>query len=245
LNNGRKIGKVKAGKYSVLTVFIEVNQPGRFTFTSMEASKSLLHIFPFLRIPELEEEIVKHSSILTVETGEVLIREGQYLKVLPLVISGSLRVVQRSEDREVLLYYVMPGETCIMSLSSCFFNIQSPSTAIADSRAEILNIPARFIKEWQRKYDPWNEFVIGTFQSRYMELLTSFNSVVFNNIDSRITDFLDQYVAKHQTNMIPVTHQALANALGTTRVVVSRILKKMEQEGSIELLRSSIRVIRS
>ena len=192
---------------------------------------------------DLEEEILEHATIMHAKAGDILVREGQYLKILPLVMSGSLRVFQQSAEREILLYYVQPGETCIMSLSSCFFNIKSPSTAIADTETEILCVPANFIKEWQRKYDPWNEFVIGTFQGRYNELLNLFNSVVFNNIETRIADYLNSYSAKRNTKKVSVTHLALANSLGTTRVVVSRILKRFEQEGKVELLRNSIKII--
>jgi len=141
------------------------------------------------------------------------------------------------------LYFVQPGETCIMSLSSCFFNVKSPSRAVAEVRTELLCVPVRFIKEWQRKYDAWNEFVIGTFQSRYNELLDLFNSVVFTNIDMRISAYLNDYSVRQNTNSIPITHLALANALGTTRVVVSRILKRFEQEGRIRLFHNRIRII--
>ena len=210
----------------------------------METKSHILKAFPFLQIPELEKEILENSTIMVAEKDEVVVREGQYLKVLPLVISGSIRVFQQSEGREILLYYVQSGETCIMSLTSCFFNNQSPSQAVAEEQTEILCVPTKFIQEWQRKYNEWNEFVIKTFQGRYDELLNSFNSVVFNNIETRIIDYLKCYSLKQKTDTIPATHLALANELGTTRVVVSRILKNFEQLGKIKLLRGGIKIIR-
>ena len=210
----------------------------------MEATKSILRAFPFLQRPELEREILENATVMDANPGDIIVREGQYLKVLPLLISGALRVIQQSGDREILLYYVRPGETCMMSLASCFFNSKSPSTAIVESKAELLCVPAGLIKEWQRKYDQWNEFVIRTFQNRYAELLNLFNSVVFTNIETRLSDFLIDLSSRQGTSKVTVTHLALANALGTTRVVISRILKRFEQESKIKLLRGSIQIIR-
>ncbi|HJP62675.1 MAG TPA: Crp/Fnr family transcriptional regulator [Mucilaginibacter sp.] len=210
----------------------------------METKSRLAEVFPLLQRPDLEKEIMEHATIITAEADEVIIRQGQYLKVLPLVISGSLRVSQQSDGREILLYYVQPGETCIMSLSSCFFNVESPSTAIADTQTEILCVPTRFIREWQRKYDPWNEFVIGTFQSRYNELLDLFRTVAFDTIEVRVINYLKGYSSRENTRSVPITHQALANALGTTRVVISRILKRFEREGKVDLLHGSIKIVR-
>jgi len=210
----------------------------------METKSRLAEVFPLLQRPDLEREIMEHANIIAATKGEVIIRQGQYLKVLPLVISGSLRVSQQSDGREILLYYVQPGETCIMSLSSCFFNVESPSTAIADTQTEILCVPTRFIKDWQRKYDPWNEFVIGTFQSRYNELLDLFRTVAFDTIEIRVINYLKGYSSRENTKFVPITHLALANVLGTTRVVVSRILKRFEQEDKVELLHGSIKIVR-
>ncbi|MBS1664885.1 MAG: Crp/Fnr family transcriptional regulator [Bacteroidetes bacterium] len=209
----------------------------------MESISNILRTFPFLGDSELEKEVLTHTTVMNAVEGDVLVREGQYLKVLPLVITGSLRVVQHSEERSILLYHVLPGETCIMSLSSCFFNAKSPTEAVAEAESEILCVPAGLIREWQRRFDPWNEFVIGTFQGRYNELLSLFSSVAFNNIEIRIANYLTNRCDRQQSNRVPITHLELANVLGTTRVVVSRILKRFEQEGKVKLLRSSIEVI--
>jgi len=203
-----------------------------------------LSILPYLSNPELREEVLEYSYTLTVAKGETIIREGQYLKVLPIVLKGSIRVFHRYEDREALLYYVGAGETCVMSLTSCFFNIQSKSFAITEEETEILCIPASLVKGWQPMFPEWNEFVIGTFRNRYEELLHSFNSVIFNNIETRILEILKFNSEKKQSQIIHYTHLALANELGTTRVVVSRILKKFEQEGMVELLRGGIKIIK-
>jgi CRP/FNR family transcriptional regulator len=131
-----------------------------------------------------------------------------------------------------------------MSLSSCFFNSPSKSFAVAEEDTDILCVPVQFISIWQLEYKEWNDFVISTFRDRYDELLESFNCVVFNNIETRIIAYLKNYVTKHQTNILPFTHIQLANELGTTRVVTSRILKKFEQENKLKLLRGKIEIIK-
>ena len=215
-----------------------------YNLAAMKSESQVLEAFPLLQKPELVREILENATIMVAKAGDVIVREGQYLKVLPLMLNGSLRVTQQSDGREILLYFVQPGETCIMSLTSCFFNVKSPSTAVAETDSEILCIPTRFVKEWQRKHDAWNEFVLRTFQSRYNELLDLFNAVVFSSIENRIASYLKNYAAMQHTSTVPITHQALANALGTTRVVTSRILKRFEQEGKIDLHHRNIRIIK-
>ncbi|MCE7995641.1 MAG: Crp/Fnr family transcriptional regulator [Roseivirga sp.] len=190
--------------------------------------------------PELQEKILQHCELKTFEKGDVVVREGQYVKVVPIVISGDIRVFQTKEDREILLYHVEPKQTCMMSLSACFFNNESPSQAVATEKTEVLIIPTRFINQWQREYDSWNSFVIKTFRSRYDELLNTFESVAFDHIDKRLWDYLRCESSRQKTDKIKVSHQQLANELGTTRVVVSRILKQFEIENKVVLHRGMI-----
>jgi CRP/FNR family transcriptional regulator len=209
----------------------------------MKTTSHILNAFPFLQKPELEKEILENSTIMVAQKEEVIVRQGQYVKILPLVISGSIRVFQQVEDREVVLYYVQPGETCMMSLSSCFFDQKSPSQAVADEKTEILCVPTKYIQVWQKEYNEWNEFVLGTFRNRYDELLESFNNVVFKNIDNRLKTYLKNYSEKNGVQVIPLTHLQLANELGTTRVVISRILKQFESEKKVKLLRGEIALL--
>jgi CRP/FNR family transcriptional regulator, anaerobic regulatory protein len=206
--------------------------------------KIIFKNFPFYRKTELVDEIFNNATLVTLKKGEILIREGQYLKTLPLVIEGSIRVFQQIEDREILLYYVEAGESCTMSLSACFFNNPSTSQAIAEANTQILNIPVPYIHIWQRKYPEWNTFIVKTFHDRYNELLSSFNMIVFKNIEYRVVEYLHHYVEKNGVKIIPVTHIFLANELGTTRVVISRILKHMEEDKKVVLMRSGIKLLK-
>jgi len=199
----------------------------------------IFKILPFLSETQLRKEIEQVAEVLNVKRGETIVREGEYVKVLPFVLSGQIRVFQTKEEREILLYYVNPGQTCIMSLSACFFNNQSPSQAVAAEDSHILAIPTRFITQWQKEYNSWNSYVIRTFRNRYDELLEAFETVAFDNIDKRLLEYLKQ----KKRRFIELSHQQLAHELGTTRVVISRILKKFESEGLLVIHRAKIELI--
>lgn len=200
-------------------------------------------LIPFTSDKALREALLNEGKILELGKGETVVREGEYVKVLPIVLSGQIRVFQTREDREILLYHVDALQTCMMSLSACFFNHESPSKAVTTTETKILTIPTRFITQWQREYPAWNIFVITTFRKRYDELLDAFESVAFNHIDQRIEDYLVSRSKELNTRIIALSHQQLANELGTTRVVVSRILKQFELEGKVRLSRGSIEIL--
>jgi CRP/FNR family transcriptional regulator len=193
--------------------------------------------------PELQNEMITHCQVEEFEKGDVIVNEGQFVKILPIVISGCLRVYQTREEREILLYYVEPSQTCMMSLSACFFNNQSPSQAVTVEPAQILTAPTQLVTQWQTAYPSWNNFVIRTFRHRYDELLDTFESVAFKHIDKRVMEYLQSRVSKQKTNDLEISHQQLANELGTTRVVISRILKQFEMNKVIKLHRGIIKIL--
>ncbi len=206
----------------------------------MKTTEELLAALNFLNEKDLKEAIIENSKVLTFNKGDVIVREGEYVKVLPIVIEGSIRVFQANEEREILLYYVESGQTCMMSLSACFFNNESPSIAIAAEESTIFAIPTKFIVKWQKEYKSWNDYIIRTFRKRYDELLFTFEGVAFEHIDKRILDYLSSRKDKNNSDIIEISHQNLANELGTTRVVISRILKQFELNGKVKLHRKGI-----
>lgn len=217
--------------------YISVRRPN---FMRMEETRNIFSKLRSFREPELQEEMLIHGKVITARKGDVLIREGQRLDFLPIVISGSIRVYRQWEDREILLYYVGPEETCMMSLSSAYFNNVSTANGMAIADAEIFVLPARLIAEWQLKYPSWNQYIIHTFRNRYDELLTSFGSVAFDPIPVRVKEYLLKRSQTEESARVNVSHQTLANELGTTRVVISRILKQFEQEGFLRQFRGYI-----
>jgi CRP/FNR family transcriptional regulator, anaerobic regulatory protein len=206
----------------------------------MEISSDLFKKLKSFSEPELQLEIQTHGKMIKANKGDILVREGQYLNFLPIVVEGLLRVYQENEDREILLYYVGPEQTCMMSLSSAYFDHYSTANGIAIEPSEILVLPAYLIAEWQLKYPSWNRFIIRTFKNRYEELLTAFGNVAFKPIHVRVKEYLFAYQKNNSSSKVSISHQNLANELGTTRVVISRILKQFEKDNLIKLYRGYI-----
>lgn len=192
---------------------------------------------------ELQQSMANHGKVISVNKGDTIIREGDLLNFMPIVLSGSIRVYQQKEDREILLYYVRAGETCMMSLSSAYFNMKSAANGIAMENSEILVIPTYLISDWQLRYPSWNQYIIHTFRSRYDELLNIFGSVAFDPIANRIREYLRKVSHQEKSTRIKCSHQAIANELGTSRVVVSRILKQLEKEKKLKIKRGEIELL--
>ncbi len=206
----------------------------------MENTYNLFEKLNFFSEPEFQDEILNNCRITSFNKGDVIVREGQYVKFLPIVIEGNIRVFQQNEDREVLLYYVRALETCTMSLAAAYFDNKSTSHGIVVQPAEVLIFPASLIMQWQLKYPSWNKYVMRMFRVRYDELINSFQNVVFEHIDVRVMEYLKKKSIENNNRTINLSHQNLADELGTTRVVISRILKHFENARKIKISRAAI-----
>ncbi len=209
----------------------------------MIAANDFLQKIPFFYEPEFKNELLKHGKLVNLNKGDVIVRNGQYVKFLPIVLKGAIRVYQQKEDREIVLYYVRAEETCTMSLAAAYFNNKSTSHGIATEPTEILIFPAGQINEWQLKYPSWNKYVMHMFRKRYDELISSFEGIAFEHIDARVWSYLKNAAMNQKSSSIHLSHQQLAGELGTTRVVVSRILKGFERQKKIKLLRGQINIL--
>lgn len=194
----------------------------------------------FFPEPEFREELLQHGQISSFNKGDVIVRDGQYVKFLPIVLKGAIRVFQKKDDREILLYYVKADETCTMSLAAAYFNNKSTSHGVVTEPTDVLIFPADLINSWQLKYPSWNKYVMHMFRSRYDQLISSFEGIVFDHIPGRILDYLEKKSIAEKSKTLNISHQQLASELGTTRVVISRILKQFEREKKIKLSRGSI-----
>ena len=205
---------------------------------SSEEKKELVSKLPMAFVePGLQEEMIAFGKFMLVNKGDTIVSEGQYLDFLPIVIKGEIRVFQMKDDREILLYYVREGQTCMMSLSAAYFNNNSTSYGVAAEPSEIFVFPTRLVNEWQLKYPSWNAFLIQTFRSRYDEVLSAFESVAFDTVEQRLMAYLKTRANKENSKKIVVSHQSLASELGTSRVVISRILKAFEQQNKLQIFR--------
>ncbi|NQY30362.1 MAG: Crp/Fnr family transcriptional regulator [Flavobacteriaceae bacterium] len=193
---------------------------------------------------ELKTEIAANSYISEHRKGDVLIKENEYIKVLKIVLKGRVRVFQEREDRQILIYYLNDIETCIHSLSACFKDCKSTVNAIVETETSILNIPVRFVNDWSFKYKSWHNFTINTFSESYHALMSSYSELAFNNLKERILIYILHEANEQNHCTISMSHQRLANEFGTTRVVVSRLLKQLEKESLLKLGQKQIQIIR-
>jgi len=193
--------------------------------------------------PGFKEELLQHGQLLSFNKGDIIVRDGQYVKFLPIVLNGAIRVFQQSEDREILLYYVRAEETCTMSLAAAYFNNKSTSHGVVTEPTDVLIFPASLIDQWQLKYPSWNRYVMQMFRTRYDQLINSFQGIAFEHIDARLLDYLKNTANTAGAKSIDISHQQLAAELGTTRVVISRILKDYEKQKKIRLFRGRIELL--
>ncbi|WHF52870.1 Crp/Fnr family transcriptional regulator [Chryseobacterium gotjawalense] len=193
---------------------------------------------------DLVKEIEESGNLNHFKAGETIVNMDSYIKNIPVVISGSIKVIRTEEDgREILLYYLTPGESCIVSILSGMKNETSKIKAIVEEDADIMLIPADKAKEWVKKYPDWTEFIFDLYQKRFEELLDVVNSVAFQKIDTRLLHLIKQKVQLYKSKEISVTHQQLADELGITREATSRVLKQMEKEHLLILSRNKIELL--
>ncbi len=201
-------------------------------------------IFPELKDPELMGLIEHHGKLRKFKAGEYLISPGQRIDQIPLVIEGSLKISREDNDgRELLLYYLHEGDTCAASLNCCMAASGIKLSAVAETNAEVLFFPSRFLEAWMEEYPCWRLFIMGTFQKRFDELLQTLDQVAFQRMDERIQQYLNEKTIVYNSQQLPITHQKIAEELHSTREVISRLLKQMEKKGLIKLGRNMIEVL--
>jgi len=194
--------------------------------------------------PALIDEIEAVATIKSFEVGDIIVDIGQYIRSMPLLLTGAIKIVREDEDRgEVLLYYLAQGETCTMSIACCMGNKKSEIRAQAEMPTTVAMIPNNFLNDWLVKYNSWRNFILNSYSSRMNEMLGAIDNLAFSNMEERIMNFLKEKVRLTNDRILTVTHQDIAMDLNTSRVVVSRILKKLENEDKIVLLRNEIRVL--
>lgn len=194
-------------------------------------------LFKALKITEeeLKEKILEEGVVQTLSKDTLIVEQDKYIKWLAIVISGKVRVWQEKEDRQVLIYYVKPIETCVLSLSAAFRDCKSIINANTEETTTIVKIPVRLVSEWSFKYRSWNKFTIDSFVFSYEDLLSSYKKIAFEKIDQRLLDYLNSFSKQNNTSIINLSHSQLAKEIGTTREVISKILKNFELKGMVNL----------
>lgn len=199
------------------------------------------HISAFNSSPELVEKLYQNSIRKEYRAGSIILNENANIRAIPIVIKGTLKVIRTEEDgREILLYYIKAGESCIMSFLGGLHNETSKVKAEVEEDAEILFLPMDKVSLFIKEYPQWLDYIFRLYHKRFEELLEIVNAIAFKKIDERILNLLDKKVALTGSKTLQITHEQLANELGTARVVVSRLLKQLEETGAVQLGRNKI-----
>lgn len=206
--------------------------------------KELQEHYSSLFEKELLEEINKNGTFKEIPAGFELIKPGSYIKSMPLIIKGVIKILRQDNDGdELLIYFLEKGDTCAMTLSCCLGDQKSVIKAIAETDTKLIMIPIEKMEEWTSKYKSWRNFVFDSYHNRLMEAFETIDSIAFLHMDDRLLKYLKNKTKISKDNIIKSTHQAIAYDLHTSRVVISRLLKKLENNGVVKLHRNSIEVL--
>ena len=200
------------------------------------------HLFPHLS-DDLVDEMVSVAIIKEIPSDSTILRAGQYVKVIPIVTQGLIKVFSRHEDKDLLLYYIQPNESCIMSFSASLKNEPSRVYAVTEEDTTAILLPVEKIDHWIRQFPDFNSIFFQLYNLRYSELLETISDLLFNKMDQRLYDYLKK---KHQLtgkNPLKVSHRQIANDMGTAREVISRVMKRLEGEGKVRQHTSSIEIL--
>lgn len=200
--------------------------------------QALKKIFPNWE-EDLYDAILKEAELREAKAGSILLKMGQNIKSTMLVVEGTVKLYQEGEDgSEYFMYHLNPGEACAVTLVCNYHHEQSQVLAKAVTDIQYLAIPIEFMDKWLNEFKSWHYFVIRTYRSRYEELLKTINAVAFKNMDERLEFYIKRQVSQFGTT-VHLTHQEIANDLNTSREVISRLLKKMENNGWIIMKRNA------
>lgn len=193
---------------------------------------------------QLSEKLSDFGFTRTFSEGDIILDENTYIKAIPIVTNGSIGVMRTDDDgRNILLYYIKAGESCIMSFLGGIHNDTSKVKAIAEEETEILFIPIDKVSLLIKEYPEWLDYIFRLYHKRFEELLEVVNAIAFKKLDERLLNFIKRKCELTKSQTLYVTHEQLANELGTARVVVSRLLKQMEDEGLVKLGRNKVSLV--
>ena len=182
-------------------------------------------------------------DVIEIQAGTIVLKEREFIKVIPIVLEGSIKLRKLDPTgREIIFYHIEPGESCILSITSCLNNKESQAEAIIEKKTRLIAVEADRVRAWMDEYPSWRKFVVKLYYNRMAEIMTLVDLVVFKSVDKRLIGYLKDNAVN---NELEITHQQLAGQLGTAREVISRLLKQMENENLISLERGKIKIIQA
>jgi CRP/FNR family transcriptional regulator len=194
--------------------------------------------------PALVKEMHQFGEVKFFKEGDIIMDYGKYIRMMPLIIKGTIKVFRMDEfGKEILLYYLSSNESCSMAYSCCVEAKKSEVKAIAEDDVELLAIPHIKLDEWLCKYPTWKNYIMRSFNERFLEMLKSIESIAFHKLDERLIHYLKEKQRLSGSSVIKASHYLIADELATSRVVVSRLLKQLENDGKIILYRNEIKLM--
>ncbi len=195
--------------------------------------------------PELLEQLQAKAKYISVKAGEVIMDIGQLVRQMPIIISGSIKVTRIDEKgRELFLYYVNPNESCAMTFTCCMEHFPSEIKAVAEDDVEMLMLPISVMDDWMLKFPTWKGFVMRSIRHRFNELLKTIDHIAFQKLDERLISYLKEKSKTTGSSLLNISHQQIAEELATSREVISRLLKKLENENKLLLYRNQIKLLK-
>lgn len=194
--------------------------------------------------PELLQDIALHSEFRQVPKDRIILDIGDLIGYMPIILNGSLKIMREDpQHQELLLYYLEYGDTCAMTLNCCMRKTRSQIRAITEQDSDLVLIPVEKMEDWMVKHPSWRTYVLDSYNVRLNEMLEAIDVLAFMNMEERIFKYLREKAMVNSSDELHTTHQEIANDLHTSRVVVSRLLKKLEQQGKIQTRRNQIQVL--
>jgi CRP/FNR family transcriptional regulator, anaerobic regulatory protein len=196
--------------------------------------------------PELVKEIMASGRHMRFKEGDIILEYGKRIRFMPLILKGTVKVMRKEEEgREILLYYLTSNETCAMAYVCCMEDKISEVQVIAEEDVELLAIPNEKLDEWLIRFPRWKSFIFNSFTSRFNEMLKSLESVAFHKLDERLITYLRNKSKISGKTVLQLSHSHIAEEMGTSRVVISRLLKQLENEKKLILYRNEIKLLQN
>ena len=205
-----------------------------------------LDIFKSIFEPQLIQEMQQFGILQTFKEGDLIMDYGKYVRMMPIVLKGTVKVYRLDEkENEILLYYLSSNESCSMAYSCCLEAKKSEVKAVAEDNVELIAIPHVKLDDWLCTYPSWKNYIMRSFNERFIELLKSIESIAFHKLDERLIGYLKEKQRLSGSSVIKASHGLIADELATSRVVISRLLKQLENDKKIILYRSEMKLLAS
>lgn len=200
--------------------------------------------FPDIAEHELQKEIISVGQLTEIEAGNIILDHGNYVRGIPLVLEGVIKVSRTSDiGTELFLHYIFPGETCSITLTCCRIDKKSQLKSVAEQDITLINIPVVYMDRWMHKYPSWKNFVMKSYDQRMNQLIQTIDQVTFERMDARLMHYLEEKAEAHHSKIINTTHASIALDLNASREAISRLLKQMEKDGEVKLGRNKIEIL--